>query len=89
MTDTPATDRKVFDAACVFGAASVVQFLVPTPLDYFLFPGVVAYLFVQSGQSSQVIDSAYTQSKRFASNIRDIASSFGYFSSTLVDDVKK
>jgi hypothetical protein len=68
--------RKSFDAACVFGAATLVQVIVPSPLDYFLFPAVAAAWFVQSGQDSWMIDYTYTHVKNLSQSARNLAVDF-------------
>jgi len=68
--------RKTFDAACVFAGVSVLQFAIPSPLDYFLLPTAAAYWFVQSGQDSWMIDYAYENAHVIAGNLKHIAQEF-------------
>jgi len=68
--------RTTFDAACVFGAATLVQVLVPSPLDYFLFPAVAAAWFVQTGQDSWMIDYTYNHAKNACQRARNLATEF-------------
>lgn len=65
--------RKTFDAACVFAGVSVIQCVIPSPLDYLLLPSAVAYWFVQSGQDSWMIDYAYENAHVVAGNLKHIA----------------
>ena len=69
------TDKKYFDAACVFGVASAVQLFIPWPLDSLLFPGAVAFWFVQSGQSNSVMDYAFDKAKPLVGNARSLLTS--------------
>ena len=68
--------RTSFDAACVFGAATLVQVVVPSPLDYFLFPAIAAAWFVQTGQDSWMIDYTYTHVKNLSQSARNLATDF-------------
>jgi hypothetical protein len=65
-------DRKSFDAACIFAAATLVQLFVPSPLDYFLFPATAAAWFVHSGQNSWMIDYAHTKAIMWHQKVIDI-----------------
>jgi len=69
-------DRKTFDALCVFAGVSVVQAIVPSPLDYLLLPGAVSYWFVSSGQDSWIIDTMYEKGKILAANLNHIKNDY-------------
>ena len=66
------TDKKYFDAACIFGAAAVAQLVIPWPLDSLLFPGALAYWWVQTNQRNVVVDYAFDKARPLVGNARSI-----------------
>lgn len=66
--------RKTFDGVCVFVGAFIAQALVPSPFDHCLFPGALAYWWVQSNQQTWVFDYAYQNASVWKDNMSLIAS---------------
>lgn len=57
-----ADQKQTFNALTVFVAAAAVQFVVPSSLDWVLFPAVATYWFVSTKQESAVLDTVRSKS---------------------------
>ena len=73
--ETLVEDKRSYDACVVFMAAATVQWITPWPLDCLLLPGAVAYWYVQSGQSSFMLDYTFKHASTVAGNMRHILKS--------------
>lgn len=80
VVDVTSHNRKIFDATVIFFCASVAQFIVPAPLDSFLFPAGLAYWYVQSGQDSWILDTVHEKAGGKVINVftgaKDLAYSY-------------
>ena len=62
--DSGFVDRKTFDICCIVVGSTLLQCIMPRPLDSLMLPAFLTYCYIKSDRSHVVLEIAYDKAKQ-------------------------